>query len=458
MSPNRDAGADGVLFACLEIEDPRSGDTVVVAVTSEQSAQDPRGADAAHLPLRSLTDGDADAARSSLARIPWRAFAGVTFRSLQFAAGASGTSFPRALTPPAWASRPLPLSRVEIPKPWGRELWFTGMEKRGVCEVAGVPLPWLVAAGREEFFGEGISEIVLLKILDPLALAVWGDLYTEIHREKNEVYVCTDVHPDVAKDGAGRLRFGLSLEAWRASGCDEGVFKSCYLAAVKAYEPVRRAIDAMLDARAAHHAQKRGLAPDVPVDVAQLARWHDELPEELRAQEAALRANVEAFTQLHAIAPGDVARVPVGVPHALQAGVRVVEFQTATYERAIVSFAQKVLTQAHWDTEEALALLDVEASLRSPFVSRGSAAQSAAPEPATSERIVDFPAFEVERITEAHDLTLGNEKSYELLFLVSGTFRTGDFEALAPEASLLLRNARMSITGKGVLLRARPRF
>ena len=42
-------------------------------------------------------------------------------------------------------AQPLPLAPVAIPKPWGRELWYTGIERRGVAAVCrdgrSAPLP-----------------------------------------------------------------------------------------------------------------------------------------------------------------------------------------------------------------------------------------------------------------------------------------------------------------------------
>ena len=84
-------------------------------------------------------------------------------------------------------------------------------------------------------------------------------------------------------------------------------------------------------------------------------------------------------------------KVPCHTPHALQHGVRTVEFQTPVYERKILSFAQKVLTQDHWDTEEAVALMALEPEPEQPFTLcyRG--------EGVVAERIVDFADFEVQR-------------------------------------------------------------
>jgi hypothetical protein len=55
-----------------------------------------------------------------------------------------------------------------------------------------------------------------------------------------------------------------------------------------------------------------------------------------------------------------VIKIPLHVPHALQHGVRVVEFQTPAYERKIISFGQKVLTQKGWDVERALQLMQLD--------------------------------------------------------------------------------------------------
>ena len=67
-----------------------------------------------------------------------------------------------------------------------------------------------------------------------------------------------------------------------------------------------------------------------------------------------LRDAMNEFTAQRNLHVGDVINVNPHVPHSLQHGVRVVEFQTPHYERYILSFAQKVLTQDHWDTERAL--------------------------------------------------------------------------------------------------------
>jgi len=89
--------------------------------------------------------------------------------------------------------QPLRLRPLFIPKPWGREIWYTGIEQRGVAAVSDgereTLLPWLLAIAPARFCHSLQRQLILLKILDPLPDAVFGDLYFELHREKREVYV-----------------------------------------------------------------------------------------------------------------------------------------------------------------------------------------------------------------------------------------------------------------------------
>src|SRR5690606_35807905 len=135
-----------------------------------------------------------------------------------------------------------------------------------------------------------------------------------------------------------------------------------YGAAVKRYEAVRRAIDALLDEKK----QQQGMALSQPVAAHQLKLWINELSQVAEYQhliefEKEYKQAMNSFIALQPLAVGDVVTVPRLVPHALQHGVRVVEFQTPVYERKILSFGQKVLTQEHWDTVEALTLVDMAA-------------------------------------------------------------------------------------------------
>lgn len=225
--------------------------------------------------------------------------------------------------------KPVLLQPVTINKPWGREIWFTGMESRGesavVVEQGSVPLSNYLALAPERLCRR--RPIVLLKILDPKPQPVLGDLYFEVHDKKREVYVVTSLDAEAWPEGSGEIRFGMDQER-RAQFPDDDAFRAAYLCAVKDYETTRRAIDS-------------GETVDP-------------------ALEALKRQAMESFTNVRPLAVGDVVVVPPWVPHSLQHGVRVVEFQTPTFERFIVSFGQEVLTQDHWDSDHAIANLALD--------------------------------------------------------------------------------------------------
>jgi hypothetical protein len=225
------------------------------------------------------------------------------------------------------------LAPVSIAKPWGREVWYTGIEARGESQVltesGALGLSQYLELAPDRLCGN--LPLTLLKILEPNPQPVVGDLYFELHDEKQEVYIVTHIDPAAWPEGKGRIRLGMSQIARKAYANDQA-FRAAYLQAVKAYEKVRRKIDE----------QNGTPAP------------------ELAAREVKLRQAMDAFTELRAVAVGDIVVVPTGLPHALQHGVRVIEFQTPTYERNIISFAQKVLTQDHWDSERAIARMRLD--------------------------------------------------------------------------------------------------
>jgi hypothetical protein len=237
---------------------------------------------------------------------------------------------------------------------------------------------------------------VLLKILDPRPEPVLGDLYFEVHREKQEVYVVTSVDRGAWPDGRGRIRFGMN-QALRATYADDAAFRADYLRAVTEYEQLRRASDAGAQ-----------VAP---------------------ASEAAARANMERFTALRTLAPGDVVVVPTWLPHSLQHGVRVVEFQTPTYERYILSFAQRVLTQPHWDTAYAVPRMTLDAPPEPCF-------EAVAP---GVERIVAFADFRVWRVSIAPgaEFDLPGHTDYALCMVVEGLVEIGALTLEAEQAALV---------------------
>ncbi|MCB1614613.1 MAG: hypothetical protein KDI30_01240, partial [Pseudomonadales bacterium] len=250
---------------------------------------------------------------------------------------------------------PLMLEPVHIPKPWGQEIWFTGIEARGqasICSASGKTLlPYVLPLFQPI---DQLSSPVLLKVLDPSSEPVYGDLYFELHTRKQEVYVVTHVDHQAWPKGEGAIRFGFCKKKRSLYASDED-FKAAYLEAVQSYRAVRQQIDVYYD----ELKLSTGLPLNEPVPLETLKAWAETLPVETQTLERQLREEMHSFTGMQSLAVGDVLAVPCLVPHALQHGVRTVEFQTPVYERKILSFAQKVLTQSDWDTGEALSLCDI---------------------------------------------------------------------------------------------------
>jgi hypothetical protein len=113
----------------------------------------------------------------------------------------------------------------------------------------------------------------------------------------------------------------------------------------------------------------------------------------------------------------------------------VVEFQTPSYERKIISFAQKVLTQDHWDSREAVARM----LLGGPAIC--SQREHAAPSGVKVEQIVDFPDFEVWRlaINPGMRWQVDSGPSYALLLVVTGVLELAGSQYGAEQAVLLPR-------------------
>lgn len=293
-------------------------------------------------------------------------------------------------------SSPLLLEPVYVPKPWGQEVWYTGVEARGQASVVGqggsLPLPWVMEFLRHRLALVDSEQLILLKVLDPLADEGYGDLYFELHEQKQEVYVVTHVDSCAWPDGRGAIQLGFD-RAVRDHYETNDAFKAAYCAAVSAYEQTRRAIDCLLDQKK----QEQGLALTQPVTANNLKLWINDLSQlseykSLISREKELKRAMNSFVAQHSLVVGDVVTVPRLVPHALQHGVRVVEFQTPVYERKILSFGQKVLTQEHWDTAEALTLVDMDSEtlVASALLLENDVIQI--------QRIVNFDEFEVRRI------------------------------------------------------------
>ena len=329
-------------------------------------------------------------------------------------------------------TQPWSLKPVHIAKPWGQEIWYTGIEVRGVSQVVTAsgttPLDWAIALDVSRSLGTH-RQPTLLKILDPLPDDVFGDLYFELHERKREVYVVTHVNQEAWPDEVGAIRYGFSPTR-RAQFDDEAAFMAAYRHAVHQYHAVRRTLDQALDALR----RRDGVDLQEPVSAAQTQRWLTELSQETRSQEATLRAQMDNFTALRPLRVGDVVAVPLRTPHALQHGVRTVEFQTPEYERKILSFAQKVLTQDHWDTEEALALACIQTPTDQPFPLLHDA------EGVRVEQIVTFDDFIVQRVHLAPgaQCRVGmSGQQHAVCMTVTGTVQVGGLLRREEEAALV---------------------
>lgn len=292
-------------------------------------------------------------------------------------------------------SQPLLLETVEIPKPWGQEIWYTGIEARGVCTISGMPLPWLNAVNPQlfstdiEVLRDGkIEEPVLLKILAPTKEEVYGDLYFELHRQKIEVYVITHLDPIAWPSGIAKMRYGFcqkKLSEFKT----QAQFRAAYLVAVADYKAVRDTIDETLETQKITEdtaSSKRKLMTLVSTNQVQISK-------ELIEQEKDLRAKMESFTATRTVVVGDVIEVERLTPHSLQHGIRAIEFQSPHYERYILSFAQKVLTQDHWDTEDAMLVARLDAKEAKPLHVLLSTKDI------VIEIAADFDSFQVQRLS-----------------------------------------------------------
>lgn len=313
-------------------------------------------------------------------------------------------------------SAPWELAPVHIPKPWGQEIWFTGIEARGQaavkCDGGSILLPWILA-----LFPQAQQSLILLKVLDPLPDEVYGDLYFELHEEKQEVYVVTSVDKQAWPSGSGCIQLGFSSDK-RREYTNEKEFKKAYLDAVANYEKVRRELDKKIDGlRLSSSAEA-----SITATAQQLKKWINVLsqsPEnkELIHSEQKLRHIMNSFVNYMPLAVGDTLAIPRCVPHALQHGVKVVEFQTPVYERKILSFAQKVLTQDHWDTESALAIAEIDYSFQSKTQSVINNEQLSV------EQIVSFDDFLVQRINLEAGCYEPERSSYSLVMPIKGELR-----------------------------------
>lgn len=151
-----------------------------------------------------------------------------------------------------------------------------------------------------------------------------------------------------------------------------------------------------------------------------------------------LREKMNAFTRVLPLKVGDVVQVPCYTPHSLLHGVRTVEFQTPVYERKILAFAQKVLTQPHWDTDDALKNVLLDACI--PPLDEGREMADGL----LCQQIVDFDDFTVWRLMALKTcfMPLGKLSSYRIIMAVTGGVSLPGRILSAEQAVLLPARAR----------------
>jgi len=340
-----------------------------------------------------------------------------TFTELARQAGAPAERFDalarRCAVPTFRMDQPLPLVPVEVPKAWGREYWYTGIERRGVSEAGragiSVPLPWVLALAPKRLAGGWREDPPLLKVLDPLPEPARGELYFEQHRTKREAYVVDSVDPAAWPDGRGGVRLGLAPALRHRHG--DARLRQAFTALVARYERVRQQADGW---RAQHPAA---------------------VPMHLRAREAAARRRVEAFTSVHRVAPGDAIRIPPGLPHALMHGTRVYEFQTPHFERDVVFHAQPVPGQQRWDTRAAMD--------RAQLIAKGCVLRASAGDAPRITWIASFPGFQVLRLRPrpAAPLRLPKDAAFGVLVGERGRVHVAEHTLGAGEVALLPRES-----------------
>ncbi|EPJ43774.1 MAG: hypothetical protein OFPI_41660 [Osedax symbiont Rs2] len=355
--------------------------------------------------------------------------------------------------------QPILLEPLKIAKPWGSEIWYTGIERRGQSKVSldlnlqsSMPLPWLLDLLPQTLCANLNRQLILLKILDPLADEVFGDLYFEMHQRKQEVYVVTHIDPQAWPEGVGQIRFGFCAQKIQQYS-DLKAFKNAFVKVAAQYEKTRARIDRLLDQKKQH----LHIPTNQPVAVKLMQQWLLEIPAGLTTIEQQQRRELNSFTGHKSLRVGDVLKIPCFTPHSLLHGVRCIEFQTPVYERMILSFGQKVLTQQHWDTAKAMQMVNCD-------VQHSEAAHCLLQtEQLCIDVVVNYPQFTVHRYKlQANAKTLLKPSdNYRLLIIITGNVQLNRQLLTAEQACLLPANMAEQVlhntsTQEAILLLAMP--
>ncbi|MBF0288319.1 MAG: hypothetical protein HQM14_10920 [SAR324 cluster bacterium] len=316
---------------------------------------------------------------------------------------------------------PLALDPVHIPKPWGYEAWYTGVEKRGVVQISdthgSTELPYALSLFHSHYLKNNSSDLILLKTLNPVPQEILGDLYLEMHEKKWEVYLVTDIDHEAWPTGTGIIKAGLNrskVQWYQEKHGDhwEKAYLKDFESEISIYEKVRRNIDLQLD----EEREARGIGLNAPLSPELTEKLQKTISNNERELEKELREKVYEFVGNCEVKVGDVVTFPTHQMHSLQHGIKVIEFQTPHYERLIVMFGQKVLNQNHWDTKKAVSIITPEV-YQIPDLE-----ELERTEKFCSQRFVNFPDFTADRITIEPNEEYSDQtgECYHLLIGVSG--------------------------------------
>ncbi len=356
---------------------------------------------------------------------------------------------------------PLQLAPCSISKLWGREQWFTGIEARGVSRVGfaknAVALPHALGLLPRSLLGKDVKSLapILLKVLEPHPVEGWGDLYLEVHQQKWEVYLVLDVNQERWQQGRGELLCGISEEALQAG--NEDAIRQQFIERIQDYEAIRRTIDEALEEDLA------GSGGISAVSLRGRQQAQAKQPAEWLRQEKRIRATVEQLLQVHSLRRGDVVTLPPKTLHSLRGGMRVLEFQTPTYERLIAMSSQKVLTQNHWDTQAALQLANMTLPDKTVTSTRLGTDKLTAGDRLISDgskntQLADFPEFRVQHfiLPAGQPASFLQPSTYQLLFVAHGQ---GNMHAKLPATHSTDKNPYPLEAGQAWLLPAQqPSF
>ena len=247
------------------------------------------------------------------------------------------------------------LHPVYIPKSWGQEIWYTGIEERGISLVKlgkkDVLFPYILSFCPQCIVNGDEKNIILLKVLDPLPDPNCGDLYFELHEKKKEVYIISEIDRSCYPNGKGKVKLGINQKEYQKH-TDKEIFKQSMLKSIINY---KQTLDRIYDIVQNNYYRTTHQNDVSPIEYTKILKI---LPQTIQNDLAEKYAKVEEFCHFEEIEVGDVLTVNSLVPHSLLHGIKVVEFQTPYYERLIISFNQKVITQDDWDSKKAISLMD----------------------------------------------------------------------------------------------------